>query len=129
MKQLLKREAEAQKEEGEEAAQSASGAPWFANALLEEAGGALSAWASKNRGSFVVAALEGVPSASAGVREVLGKKAARARLVKEAKNGNSMGAKVCACKYGCFPCWHRPTAKTPVFRAPNKRRNFRIGTP
>ncbi len=98
MKQLLKREAEAQKGEGEgaEAAQAASGAPWFADALLEEAGGALSAWASKNRGGFVVAALEGVPTASAGVREVLGKKAARARLVKDAKGGDSMGAKVCA---------------------------------
>lgn len=112
MKQLLKREAEAQKGEGgegEEAAQAAPGAPWFADALLEEAGGALSAWACKNRGGFVVAALEGVPSASAGVREVLGEKAARARLVKDAKNGNSMGAKVCERMDVCvYICEHRP---------------------
>lgn len=100
MKQLLQREAEAQGEEG--GANDASGVPWFADALLKKAGGELSAWACKNRGGFVVAALEGVPSASAGVRKVLGAKAARARLVKDAKAGDSMGAKVCcACEGVC----------------------------
>ena len=97
MKQLLQREAEAQKAEGgaTKANDQASGAPWFADALLRQAGGELSAWACKNRGGFVVAALDGVPSASAGVRKVLGAKAAKARLVKDAKAGGSMGAKVC----------------------------------
>lgn len=99
MKQLLQREAEAQKAEGgaTKANDQASGAPWFADALLRQAGGELSAWACKNRGGFVVAALDGVPSASAGVRKVLGAKAAKARLVKDAKAGGSMGAKVCFC--------------------------------
>lgn len=102
MKQLLQREAEAQKggeggaNDGDNGgSSSASGAPWFADALLKQAGGDLSAWACKNRGGFVVAALGGVPSASAGVQKVLGAKAARARLVKDAKAGGSMGAKVC----------------------------------
>lgn len=115
MKQLLQREAEAQKGEGAandaEKSGGASGAPWFADALLKQAGGELSAWACKNRGSFVVAALEGVPSASAGVRKVLGAKAAKAQLVKDAKAGGSMGAKVrWACEYhatlpvGCLIC-------------------------
>lgn len=104
MKQLLKREAEAQKEDADGDATIAAAdkagnsggsiAPWFADALLQRAGGELSAWASKNRGGFVVATLDEVPSASAGVRKVLGAKAAKARLIKDAKSGDSMGAKV-----------------------------------
>lgn len=110
MKQLLKRESEAQKGEGGESTaadagngggSSGSSAPWFADALLDQAGEELSAWACKNRGGFVVAALEEVPSSSAGVRKVLGAKGARARLVKDAKDGSSMGAKV----GGVFRWW------------------------
>lgn len=105
MKQLLKREAEVQKGGAGEskAADDGTGggsgpsAPYFADALLEQAGEELSAWASNNRGAFVVAALEEVPSSSAGVRRVLGAKPVRARLIKDAKTGSSMGVKV-----GCF---------------------------
>lgn len=106
MKQLLKREAEAQKAGGGEVdgGNVGGGAPGasacFADALLEQAGGDLAAWASKNRGAFVVAALEEVPSSRLGVREVLGATPAKARLIKEANNGSSMGAKVggsCRC--------------------------------
>ncbi|CAM9405372.1 unnamed protein product [Scytosiphon promiscuus] len=103
MKQLLKREAEAQKENADGDATTATdktGAPWFADALLERAGGEISAWASKNRGGFVVAALDEVPSTSTGVRKVLGAKAAKARLIKDAKGGDSMGAKVLAEQLG-----------------------------
>lgn len=92
MKQLLQREAEAQL--AESAAAGKGGGPWFADALLEQATGELSAWAGKNRGGFVVAALEKVPSAAAEVRRVMGEKGARAQLVKDAKAGTSMGVKV-----------------------------------
>lgn len=104
MKQLLKREADAQKEGGgkstaaENGHDSGSGsgnsAPCFADALLEQAGEELPAWASKNRGAFVVAALEEVPSSSAGVRKVLGANPVKARLIKDAKEGPSVGVKV-----------------------------------
>lgn len=101
MKQLLKREAEVQKtagggnvDDGNGGGGGGGASACFADALLEQAGEYLSSWASKNRGAFVVAALEEVPSSRDGVREVLGAKLARARLIKEAKNGSSMGAKV-----------------------------------
>ena len=93
MKQLLQREAEAQLAESAGSG-GGGGGPWFADALLERAGGDLSAWAGKNRGGFVVAALEKVPSAGAEVRRVMGAKGARAQLVKDAKTGTSMGVKV-----------------------------------
>lgn len=104
MKQLLHREAEAQLAESAAAAvpnrsgnanfAGDGGGPWFADALLEQAAEELSAWAGTNRGGFVVAALEKVPSAGAEVRRVMGAKGARAQLVKDAKTGTSMGVKV-----------------------------------
>lgn len=110
MKQLLKREAEAQQTDAATnssdnnnnlhgsngAAPDATSPAWFADALLKHAGGSISGWAGSNRGSFVVSALEAVPSASAGVRKVMSGKAAKAKLVKDAREGKNMGAKVCA---------------------------------
>ncbi|CBJ28598.1 conserved unknown protein [Ectocarpus siliculosus] len=101
MKQLLEREAEAQKAKGgADSAAATSDTPSFADALLEKAGGQLSSWSSTNRGGFVVTALAEVPSTGAAVREELGTKTARARLVKEATEGNNMGTKVLAERLG-----------------------------
>lgn len=109
MKQLLKREAEAQTQSD----QASAGTPHesapsvsccFADALVEHVGNGLSKWAESNRGAFVVAALEAVPSAKDAVGKVFKVKAAKERLIKTAEGGTSMGAKV---SVGTF--WHLAT--------------------
>lgn len=101
MKQLLKREAEAQSQSQKQTHESKNGeategddSSWFADALVEHAGSSLVAWTGSNRGAFVVAALEEVPSAKKAVGKLLKTKAAREKLVQLAKEGASMGAKV-----------------------------------
>lgn len=90
MKQLLKREAEAQQSDSS----TGSSVPWFADALLEQAGKVLPTWVGSNRGCFVVEALEAVPSTKAGVRKVMEAKAVRTKLVNDAKTGSSVAVKV-----------------------------------
>lgn len=105
MKQLLKREAEAQQQladgnstkssPSESESVSASSGCCFADALVAHVGDGLAKWAmTSNRGAFVVVALEEVPSAKAAVRKILGKSAAKAGLVKVARDGKMMGPKV-----------------------------------
>lgn len=101
MKQLLKREAVAQREAqspnnpGGERDSSTTSPPCFAEALLDRAGMEIVSWVGSNRGAFVVAALEDVPNASPRVREILGAQDAKTKILEAAKaEGKNVGVKV-----------------------------------
>lgn len=111
MKQLLKREAAAQREAessndpgDENDSFTTTKVPSFAEGLLDRAGVEIVSWIRSNRGAFVLAALEDVPTVSPRLREILGK-AAKTKILEAANaEGTNVGVKVNEALMGCGMC-------------------------
>ncbi|CAM9450433.1 unnamed protein product [Choristocarpus tenellus] len=93
MKQLLVWEADKQITDASSPKGDLTSPPrtvWFADALMSRVAGKLLLWASSNRGAFVVAALETVPSCQAAVRTELGSAKAKLKLSKTVKDSKGV---------------------------------------